>query len=433
MKGVVRSAAGSFVMKASRTILAFGTTVLLARVLGADGYGVYAWIMAWTGLLAIPASLGLDRLAIREVAARGATGEWGEARGILRWSAWTVTGSSVLLAGAAFAVVWFLWSPTDPDLRAVFPLVFASLPFVVLTALGHSGMRGLNHVVAGQVPENLVRPGLFVLLVLGAYVLYERDLVPADAALLYLVASVTGMVTAWGMLRSRIRPEMKKARPTYRPRAWISAAFPMLLVAGLVVINSRADTIMLGAIAGTEPAGVYFVATRGAELIAFLLIAFNMPLAPAIAALHASGDREGLQRLVTRTARVVFVGSLPVAIVMFVFGDSFLRLFGPGFPKGHSALAILCTGQMVNAAAGSVGLILNMTGHQKDAAVGVGISAALNIVLNAVLIPTMGIEGAAVATTISLVIWNVILAVMVRRRIGVHTTALGVIGPRKAQ
>lgn len=431
MKGVVRSAAGSFTIKVSRTILAFGTTVLLARVLGADGYGVFAWIMAWTGLLAIPASLGLDRLAIREVAARGATGDWGEARGVLQWSAWTVAGSSVLLAGIVFAAVWFIWNPSDPDLRAVFPLVFASLPFVVLTSLGHAGMRGLNHVVAAQIPENLVRPGLFVLLVLGATLLLPRDPVPADAALLYLVASVTGMVVAGWMLRRRIRPEMKAARSVYTPRAWIRASVPMMLVIGLAVLTSRTDTIMLGAIAGTEPAGVYFVTTRGAELILFLLTAFNMPLAPAIAALHASGDREGLQRLVTRTARLVFIGSLPVAIVMFVFGDSFLRLFGPGFPKGHTALAILCAAHLVNALTGSVGLILNMTGFQKDAAIGVGIGAALNVVLNAVLIPTMGIEGAAIATAVSLVVWNVVLAVMVYRRIGVHTTALGVIGKRR--
>jgi O-antigen/teichoic acid export membrane protein len=431
MSEVVRSAAGSFGLKVSGVALAFLTSVMLARILGSEGYGLYAWVMAWAGLLTVPALLGLDRLMVREAAARGAVGEWGEVRGILRWSFRVVAGFSILLAAAAASVVWFVWSPEDPEVRTVFVLVLASLPFVVLTFLGQAAMRGLRHVVAGQVADTLVRPGLFVLLVGGGFLFLGRSLDPADAALLYLVASALGLGTAWVMLRRRIPATVKEARPRYRPGFWLGAAMPMLLVAGLAVINSRTDTIMLGAIRGTEPAGVYFVATRAAELIAFLLFAFNMPLAPAVAALHASGDREGLQRLVTKTARFVVLGALPVAVGMVVFGRTILGWFGPAFPEGHTALAILCVGQVVNAAAGSVGLILNMTGFQKDAAIGVGISAVLNIVLNSVLIPLMGINGAAIATTVSLVVWNVILGVMVHRRLGVHTTALGVLGRRQ--
>jgi O-antigen/teichoic acid export membrane protein len=430
MTGVVRSAAGSFAMKVSGVGLAFLTSVLLARILGAEGYGLYAWVMAWGGLLTVPALLGLDRLTVREAAARSAVSEWGEVRGFLRWSTWIVAGFSILLAAAAAAVVRFVFRP-DPEVTLVFLLVLASLPCVVLTFMGQAAMRGLKQVVAGQVAESIVRPGVLVLLVVGAWLILERTLVPADAALLYLVASAAGSAAAWWMLRRRIPEEVRAARPRYRPGPWIRAALPMLLVAGLVVVNNRTDTIMLGAIKGTGPAGVYFVATRAAELIAFLLFAFNMPLAPAVAALHASGARPALPRLVTRTARYVFLGSLPVAVVMVVFGKTILSLFGPEFPEGHTALAILCVGQIVNAAAGSVGLILNMTGHQKDTAIGVGISAVLNIVLNAVLIPLLGIAGAAIATTASLVAWNVILAVMVYRRTGVHTTALGVIGKRQ--
>jgi O-antigen/teichoic acid export membrane protein len=72
-----------------------------------------------------------------------------------------------------------------------------------------------------------------------------------------------------------------------------------------------------------------------------------------------------------------------------------------------------------------------MTGHEHFAARGFGLGAASNLLLNAVLIPPFGIVGAAVATSTSLVVWNVMLAIYVYRLLGLHSTALGVIRLRR--
>ena len=71
-----------------------------------------------------------------------------------------------------------------------------------------------------------------------------------------------------------------------------------------------------------------------------------------------------------------------------------------------------------------------MTGHERDTATGVGIAAAVNVTLNVLLIPLWGIEGAAIATAISLMTWNILLAVWVYRRLGIYTTAAGSLGLR---
>jgi len=88
----------------------------------------------------------------------------------------------------------------------------------------------------------------------------------------------------------------------------------------------------------------------------------------------------------------------------------------------------LSVGQLINAATGSVGLLLIMTGYERDAAICVGISAVLNVVLNATLIPKWGLTGAAIATTSSMMVWNILLAIWVYRRLRIHSTALGEIG-----
>jgi O-antigen/teichoic acid export membrane protein len=103
----------------------------------------------------------------------------------------------------------------------------------------------------------------------------------------------------------------------------------------------------------------------------------------------------------------------------------FLLLFGRDFTGGQTPLTILCIGQLVNAAMGSVGYLLIMTGHGRDAAVGIAAGAGVNLLLSALLIPHWGVNGAAAASAIGLIVWNVVLAVFVWKRIGILTTALG--------
>ena len=187
----------------------------------------------------------------------------------------------------------------------------------------------------------------------------------------------------------------------------------------------NADILMLGTLVGTEAAGIYKAATRGADLVVFSLSMISMPLAPIIASLYAQGETERLQRGVTKAARVGFLASLPVAICMFFFGHLFLRIFGQEFQSGATSLAILSVGQIVNAATGPVGWLLAMTGKEKKAALGILVGAASNMVLCLFLIPPYGIIGAAVATTTSTVIWNLMLVYYVRTSLGIDSTIIG--------
>ena len=102
-----------------------------------------------------------------------------------------------------------------------------------------------------------------------------------------------------------------------------------------------------------------------------------------------------------------------------------MGLFGQEFVSGSPALIILSGAQLVNAAAGSVGLTLMMTGHERSTAYGLFVSAVVNVVLNAVLIPQFGVVGAAVATATSTILWNVLLIIEVYRKLGIDSTAFG--------
>ena len=92
-------------------------------------------------------------------------------------------------------------------------------------------------------------------------------------------------------------------------------------------------------------------------------------------------------------------------------------------------LAILCIGQLANAGIGSVAYLLIMTGHGREAATGIGVGAIVELLLSLLLIPRWGASGAAVATAISLITWNVVLAVFLWRRTGISATAFHHVAP----
>jgi O-antigen/teichoic acid export membrane protein len=126
------------------------------------------------------------------------------------------------------------------------------------------------------------------------------------------------------------------------------------------------------------------------------------------------------------------MASAPIALVLIFGGHWFLLLFGHGFTGGHTPLTVLCVGQLANAAIGPVGFLLIMTGHGKEAAIGIGIGVGANLLLSLLLIPLRGADGAAAASASSLIIWNTVLALFVRRRLSIAVTAFGRANPRCA-
>src|ERR1700682_2585674 len=187
--------------------------------------------------------------------------------------------------------------------------------------------------------------------------------------------------------------------------------------------NNYVATLMVGTLDGSRAAGVYSVVQKGAEVIILVLLATNMPLAPAIARLHARKDWQGLEHTTEHMARATLLVSFPIAVAFMVFPHLYLDLFGASFQTGATALMILALGQLINATAGPAGNVLLMTGHERIAVRGVVAGLVANVVLAIVLVPPLGVTGGAIAFASSLVLWNTALVVLARRHVGVNVTA----------
>jgi len=189
--------------------------------------------------------------------------------------------------------------------------------------------------------------------------------------------------------------------------------------------NTQVGTILLGALSSATDAGVFNVATRTTTLISFIMLAAMYPLMPLAARLYAAGEVAQLQRVVIRAARAVLLFAAPTALVLVVFGPSILGLFGTGFDEGSTAMRILAIGELVNVVTGFGGLVLVMTGHERELALCVGIGAVLNLGLSTVLIPVVGLEGAAIGTATGLACANAAMTWLSWRQVGVWSAVAG--------
>ncbi len=422
---IARGAAGTFGLKIANTGFLFLASLILARLLGPKGLGAYAYAMSWVAVLSILATLGFDRLLAREVAIYRTTSKWAPMRGLIRHALHASLAAAIMVCILAGGLARLWGSHFEPEMLSAFLVALLLVPLMTLNLIREGAMRGLQQVVLGQTPNLLLRPALFLLFLGLCFLIGAEALSGSVAVGLNVMATAFAFVGATRLLTRALPDEARAAMPSCQSRTWARQALPFLLLAGLQVASTNTDMLMLGTMLGAKPTGIYAVASRLAQFIGLALFAVNRPLGPAIASLYFTGDRSELQRLVTKSARAGLLSAIPVAIIFILFGRTILSLFGTEFVAGRMALTILSIGQFINVATGSVAVILVMTAHERDVVIGLGLSTVVNVLLNALLIPVWAIEGAAMATSAALILWNVLLMILVYRRLGINPTALG--------
>lgn len=432
--GLLRGSLGSIAIKVGNIALGLLLSVVLARSLGADGYGTYAFALAIVSLLAVPAQVGIPQVVVRETAAAKSVQAWGSVLGLWRWAAQAVGLFSTVVLVGGLAVVWISPVVTDPTRRATILLALPLVPLIALANLRGAALRGLGRVVLGQVPESILRPALLIAVIgVGTLLVPSGELTP-EFAMAGNVGAVGVAFLSGTWLLWKIRPDSVKATSAtqYKKRYWWRAAWPMALAGGLHLVNSQLDIVVLGLFRSSSEVGVYRVAVQGASFVGFGMAAVNQVMMPHFSHLHASGQEQRLESLVIRSAQAMFAIAIVPVVVFLLFGGTLLAtVFGEAFSTGKTALVTLSIGQLISAGIGSVGLLLNMTGNERESLRGVAYAAVGNLILNFVLVPPLGLFGAAASTAITLTLSNILFARAVRSNLGIASGILA--SPRAAR
>lgn len=400
--------------------MTFAITLVLARLLHHAAYGRYVVAIAWATLLVTPATLGLDRFLVRGMATYAERRDWRFARGLL-----VRTNQLVAVTSAVIACVGALVAVTvlSPDLRWPFLTAMVVIPLMALTLLRQGAMQALNRVVSGQFPEYIIRP-LLILAGIGLTAwLFRRDLTATSAVAMNVGGVAVAFVVGAAMLRRSLRTEIRIAQPAYESLRWLRAALPMMVVSGVTTLNTYVSILLVGALRGPAAAGTYNVVQTAGVLITVVLMAANMPLAPAIATLYERKDHSALEKVTVGVARAAFAASIPLVAGFVLFPSLYFQLFGGGFGAGRDALIIVALAQLLNAAAGPSGNVLIMTRLEMSALRGILAGLVTCVVLDVALIPGLGVTGAAVGSAASVLVWNLYFVIVARTKLGINVTA----------
>ncbi len=187
-----------------------------------------------------------------------------------------------------------------------------------------------------------------------------RPLGSDDAMALHLASLAAAAVVAMALLPRRSGPP-PGVEARYDRQAWLRASLPLWSEGGLRLLATSLDVILVGLLLGMAEAGVYGVANRLAELVAFGTHASQAAARPRIAAAHARGDRPALQRAVTAASAWATVFAVAAGCALVPARSVLLRQFGDEFAGGAAVLVVLAAGYFVSASTALVHAVMNMT------------------------------------------------------------------------
>jgi O-antigen/teichoic acid export membrane protein len=397
--------------------LSFAVQMLVARRIGTGAYGIYSYAFAWINLLALIALMGSDRLVIRYGSEYEAKAEYALLYGLLRRSfVWSLAVSGLLMVAFALASL-ALMAPSPERFGVAFWSALA-LPLLVAGTLTESMLRVLGAHGWASLPNRLLRPfvmgGLFLLL--SVLLTSQPDARWAIAA--NTIALLVVMLVSVGALRLRLPPRpLRRIAPP--GRAWLTTSVAFGVNALALWLNVQLGILVLGAFQNEQVVGTYGAVSRLVDVASFAIVAVVTIVQPMIVQSFAGATRGETQRLVADGSRLIVATNFCLVLLILLFAEPLLAMFGPGFEAGATALRVLALGSMVASIVSLSGALLGMTGYEKQATMVMAGGCCLTLALNVLLAPRFGATGTAIATTISTIAWNLALFVLAQVKLGI--------------
>jgi O-antigen/teichoic acid export membrane protein len=424
----VKLTSQTFVLRLIGMGLLYGNQVLMARLMGVSGYGDYTVIMTWINFLVAFCMFGFDHGAQRFFSLLFVNQQWAKVRGFLRFSFRIIVAVSVLCMVAWFI---FLWNKqSSPHAYDRYPRTYSEaflwsmfiIPLLAIVYQASAIYRSLHRIKLSLVSVYIMLPiGISIASLL--YFKLNGGSMRVDAAV--LMNLLCTFLVAWFMIRRLkldLRPKYGTAEPVYESKFWMTAGLTYLAMNVLTLVIKQADILFVSHYFGHGEAGIYSAAVKISALIPFGLTIVDFVFTPRISAVFAKNDRKLLQQYISHAARIVMIITIPLSLVLIVSGKYLLMIFGDDFQTSYLPLIILISGQLINAFTGMVGPLMTMTGNQRIFLGVYVIASVIDLGLNVLLVPRMGATGAAIASAVSISILNLIMYVIVRKRLQIRAS-----------
>ncbi|MDM9627180.1 oligosaccharide flippase family protein [Rhizobium sp. S152] len=413
-----RMALTAFAIRIVSAALAFLSQIVLARLMGEYQYGIFVFVWVLVVMVGDLSCLGFHTAIVRFLPQYKATGAFAEIRGL--------TGAArifALLSGTLVLAVGMIGLHLLGDRIETYYLlpIFIGLLAMPMIALGDilEGTARANHwPVMALSPVYIIRPVLIILFMLAAigFGAPHTAVTAMQAALLATYVTALGQYVATLI---RLRRHYHQGPRKVDFLAWLSVAFPIFLIEGVSFLLTNSDVVVVGIFLDPHEVAIYFAAAKTMALVHFINFSVKAASGPRFSSIIAEGTRQELEVAAIDAARWTFWPALGVGLVVLAAGHLLLSLFGGAFTAGYVLMAILLSGILAKALVGPAETLLMMSGKQNLCVALYAGALTANVTLNVLLIPVLGIEGAAIATASAMGVEAILLHLAVRRALGI--------------
>lgn len=409
---LIRQSGTTFILRSFGFFLGYLFVILVSRLYGAGAVGVFSLATTVLLMFTIIGKLGIDTAIVKYISVFLTTQNYGGIKGlyqtVLKLVFVTGTLLSLLLFFSAGLIALHVFK--KPQLTVPFKIMaFALLP-MMLRFVNSEVYRGYGMIAVYAYAQH-VSYFLYAFILLGiGSLFFNSEHLPVIA---YTLGLVLLTITGTYLLNKRILSKSAKATHEISVSQLLQTSLPMMLSSSLLLISGWLNTILLGMYVSETEVGIFTVALKIATFTSFVLMSVNSVTGPRFATAFYNQDFKALRNHSVKAAQLNFFASVPVFIFIVAFNKYILSIFGNEFITGSFVLLILLAGQVINNCSGAVGTFMNMTGNEKAFQRIVLLCTIFNLALCIFLIPEYGMTGAAVASSVYMLLWNIISAVYI--------------------
>lgn len=418
-----RSVFHALLFRLSGLGLIFLLQVILARLMGPKTYGDYTVIITTINLILVLSVFGFDSSILRFLPSFIAKKDFASANGFVRFSYRTVAFLSIVCSIGLF--IFLLLKHKKPNeiaySEALLWGVFL-IPFLAFMYQASAVLRALNKIKTSLLSVYFLFPVLMGISCLYYYYSHNNRL-PVDAAMLInLGCSATICIFIIRRANKSLKKQVPSEITAFEGKKWLSVSSILFLTTALDLLLRQSDILMVGYFLNHTNAGYYSVAAKLALLASIGLSVADYVFMPKIAALYESRQLIKLQQFIRNSSLQILSITLPVVFLLLLGGKWILSFFGKEFSSSYIPLVILLFGQIINAMTGMVGGLMTMTGHQKTFFAFYLIAFIMQFFLNIILIQSIGIIGAAIGSSVSMVFLNLCAYTFVKRKLKIKAS-----------
>ena len=418
---LIKGASSTFMLKIIGLLVGYGLAVFITNKFGASVFGQYVTALLIVEILSILSRLGIDTALVRFIS-RYVHQEATHLINKLYFKAIAIV-SLVSIIITFFLLLFSSEIAEFMNLSEDYLLIimFSFIP-LVLYHMNTQAIRGLKKMMSFSFLNNVAITLLTFIIMVSIAAFVSSEKLPIYAYVLSVFVMTISSYFLWFNHKNKV-VDIKSCNSEQElsTKELLKVSIPLLLGQSMMLIMGKVDLFMLASMTSSEQVGVYNIALKLSMLAYMGLMAVNSIAAPKFSEIHASGDVQALKKIVQQSTKTIFWVTFPVIVIFLLFPKTLLGVFGDEFKIAAMALIILSLSKMFSAISGSVGTFLQMVGKQNIFQNILILTAIINVALNYFLIPKYGIDGAAFASAVSGIIWNVLMIIYIKKNFGFYT------------